>query len=327
MSENKLFPTNDNQPECGVAGVECSVSGNFYKHLPAVSLLEGPYITQSMPNAHTNPIQEMLSHLFQLSSEEDHNTGHQIDIRTDSRGVHVLGHVYQPTGRHHSPDAKSITVDIEWGSTIDNGGKIVGGSPNTRRLSSEASARCLQKALFMPKANSQPLSKLIEVEVEDSSEEEEEESVNEEKGSERTAVVQKQSTQQTSTFRIQNWIPIKYKEALVFCPGYNSCMEASLKNLGQFLAMTKLSGHVYPIVFAWPGSKNVGYKYASQISATKRNEENMLKLVTGLKEAGIDRINFLTHSMGVQTLMHVFRDTFDDEGNFVSRSDVSKVST
>jgi len=100
-------------------------------------------------------------------------------------------------------------------------------------------------------------------------------------------------------------------------------LESSLKNFGQFLAMTKLSEHVYPIVFQWPGSKNVGYSYASKISATDINQQSMLKLVKGLGAAGVKRIHFMTHSMGVQTLLGAFRDKYDECGTRIGRSDVS----
>ena len=90
---------------------------------------------------------------------------------------------------------------------------------------------------------------------------------------------------------------MKYKEALIFLPGYNFSMNGALKTIGQFLAMTRLSAHVYPIVYVWPGSKNVGYAYASKISATQNNQVAMLKLIRGIKEAGINRVSFLTHSV------------------------------
>lgn len=100
-------------------------------------------------------------------------------------------------------------------------------------------------------------------------------------------------------------------------------MKDSLQNFGQFLAMTKLSHHVYPFVFVWPGSYNLGYSYASKASATEINQQNMLKLVKGIGAAGIHRIHFMTHSMGVQTLMGAFRDKYDSNGKMIGRSDVS----
>ena len=52
-------------------------------------------------------------------------------------------------------------------------------------------------------------------------------------------------------------------------------MENALKNLGQFLSMTKLSGSVYPVVYCWPGSKNVGYFYATEKATSEINEQNI----------------------------------------------------
>jgi len=97
--------------------------------------------------------------------------------------------------------------------------------------------------------------------------------------------------------------------------------------MGQMLAMTKLSQHVYPIVFVWPGSINLGYSYASKASASDINQESVLKLVSGLKESGITRVHFLTHSMGVQTFLGAFQDKVDDSGKITGRSEVSKYFT
>jgi len=67
--------------------------------------------------------------------------------------------------------------------------------------------------------------------------------------------------------------------------------------------------------------------FASKISFTDINQQNMLKLVCGLKEAGITRVHFLTHSMGVKTLMGAFNDKYDDDGKWIGRSEVSKCFT
>jgi hypothetical protein len=252
-----------------VASIECSISGSFYKHLPSATLIEGPFVVDNMPSAHTNPVREMLSHLIQLSNEEQ-NTG-QIDIRSDGRGVYIPGYVYGPTGRQHSSDTSSIVIDVEWG----NGENIVGGSIHSSEASKRVSARALQKSLFMPpNAKKSLLSSVIEVEVDDSSVDDDE-NVDEK---EHRAEQYQNNKQRIVSMSVKNWVPARYKEALIFFPGYNFAMETALKNFGQFLAMTKLSGQVYPIMFVWPGSKNVGYKYASQISATDINEENVLKL-------------------------------------------------
>jgi len=343
FEKNNFYPTNDqNPPECGVASVECSVSGSFYKHLPDATLIEGPYITDFMPTKQNNPIREVLSHLFHVgeaSEDADHisNDGRGVSTikiqATDPRGIQVLGHVHKPTGRFYSPDTKSITVDVEWDLSANERTTDTGSiqRPQSGKFTPRASYRCLQKTLFMPKATTAPLSTLVEVEMEESSEEEnifDEEDLDALEGqrheSAETTIDREHSPQMTTaTLRVQNWVPYMYKEALVFCPGYNTCMKSALQSLGQFLAMTKLSQHVYPFVFVWPGSKNVGFSLASKIAASDINQQNMLKLVKGLGAAGIDKVHFMTHSMGAQTLLGAFRDKYDENGKCIGRSDVS----
>ena len=329
FAKNKFRPTNDNPPECGVASVECSVSGSFYKHLPIVTLIEGPYVAESIVTKSTehNPVREVLGHMIvgQASEHVDHysNEGDRIAsinvLATDPRGVQVLGHCYQPTGRYYDPGATSITIDVEWGV----GGE--GERPGIR-AQRKPSARILQKTLFMPKAHSvsRPFSKLVEVEVECSDEELCE---YEEAGDDNVGKRYQSHLNKTATMRVRDWSPVAYKEALIFFPGYNFTMQGALKTFGQFLAMTKLTGHVYPFVFVWPMSFNLGYKFASKISATEINVENVLKLLCGLKEAGISRVHFLTHSMGVQTLLAAFQDKYDENGKYVGRSEVSRCFT
>ncbi|KAL7532680.1 hypothetical protein ACHAWF_004208 [Thalassiosira exigua] len=278
FSKNKFVCTNHEQsPECGVASVECSVSGSFYKHLPRATIIEGPYAVESMPTDRTNPIREVLSNMFcmgEACEDADHTNDDgagvsTIKIRaTDPRGVQVLGHVYQPTGRFYAPDAKSITVDVDWGNTgneTNTDASPAGERPELGKMAPRPSVRFMQKTLFMPKSEPTPLSKLVEVEVEDSDDENSDEEANDlEEGlpqSAEIASVKRQQPQEvrTATLRVRNWTPYVYKEALVFLPGYNSTTEARLQSFGQFLAMTKLSRHVYPFVFLTPGSRGPGY--------------------------------------------------------------------
>lgn len=52
------------------------------------------------------------------------------------------------------------------------------------------------------------------------------------------------------------WIRIKTKDALIFLPGFNSWPKHSLESFGQMMAMApKLSMHVYPVLFTWPGAQ------------------------------------------------------------------------
>ncbi|KAL7542198.1 hypothetical protein ACHAWF_007113 [Thalassiosira exigua] len=271
---------------------------------------------------------QVLSRLFyagEAANESNHSNTINIQA-TDPRGVQVLGHVYEPTGRLYSPSVKTITVEVEWGSKPQGACAFQRPDKKGRRVS----ARCLQKTLFMPNTATN-LSDLVQVEVDDSIPADSGDDLDEleqqahplEHAVESQEEVEGTHQTKTATLRVQNWVPSLYKEAVIFCPGYNSCMEASLQNFGQFLAMTKLSTNFYPFVFVWPGSSNLGYFEASKISATDINQQNMLKLVKGLGECGIRRVHFMTHSMGVQTLLGAFGDKYDEHGKRIGRSDVS----
>jgi len=121
--------------------------------------------------------------------------------------------------------------------------------------------------------------------------------------------------------KVGNWIAAPQKEALIYFSGFNSTLEKSLKNFGQFLAMTRVADHVYPIVFAWPGGNALTYRYAAEISGSARNVELLGDLLVELRQAGIRHIHFMSHSMGVQTLLHALHDTSPDG----ERSAVSKL--
>ena len=118
---------------------------------------------------------------------------------------------------------------------------------------------------------------------------------------------------------VQDWISTPHKGALVYFPGFNSPLKQSLETLGQFMAMTKVTNHVHPIIFGWPNGQVPTYLHASAISHSERNKENLLQLIRGLASAGIRHVHFLSHSMGVQTMLGGFEDKADG-----SRSDISQ---
>ncbi|CAB9500532.1 Alpha/beta hydrolase of unknown function (DUF900) [Seminavis robusta] len=114
-----------------------------------------------------------------------------------------------------------------------------------------------------------------------------------------------------ASLRIQDWIPAPHKDALIFFPGYKVPLKNALEALGQFIAMTRLDSRVYPIIFGWPCGQRFSYHLASQQAATEPNYENLLALVQGLQSAGIRNVHFMSHSMGVQTLLGGFADKED----------------
>ena len=106
---------------------------------------------------------------------------------------------------------------------------------------------------------------------------------------------------------------------MVYIGGFNCPLNQALENLGQFMAMTKLDAHVYPILYEWPVGTVLSYHPASRASHREPNRKNFLKLMQGLQNAGIRNVHFMSHSMGAQTLVGSFCDK--PEG---SRSDVSR---
>lgn len=303
FGSNKLIPSNTKQARCGVATVECSVQGAFYKNLPAVSELFGPEDKES------------LSECFRYMVHLDVGQRNHVEINaSDPRGVEVPGHVFATTGLPFSNESDEIVVNV---------------IREAEKFSID------ENDDFMPLSTRHLLRTQEYVLVREQPESSEEPGLGQDSNDSGNTVdgaadeqvthhneVHEEQTGKRETFshlEVQNWISSPHKEALVFLPGFNSCLEKSLKNFGQFMAMTKVSEHVYPIIFAWPNGQVPTYRHASAISASDRNKELFLQLMCGLSTAGIRHIHFMTHSLGVQTLLSAFGDKMDG-----SRSDVSK---
>lgn len=86
------------------------------------------------------------------------------------------------------------------------------------------------------------------------------------------------------------------------------------------LAMApKLNQHVYPIIFTWPGAQVLTYRNASSISASENNRKYFLQMLNSLAAEGITNIHFVSHSLGVQTLMNCFENNADGTPSPVSQ--------
>jgi hypothetical protein len=299
---NKLIPSNTKPARCGVATVECSVQGAFYKNLPAVSELFGPEDKESLS--------ECFRYMVHLAVEQRNH----VEINaSDPRGIEVLGRVYAPTGLPFTDEPNEIVVNVQREvekSSIDENDDFMPPS-SRRRLSTQEYVLIRDQ----PKSSGEPfLGQNSNTNSENVDGEADKQAIVDNKLQEEQA-----GTPETfAHLEVQNWISSPHKEALVFLPGFNSCLEKSLQNFGQFMAMTKILEHAYPIIFAWPNGQVLTYRHASAISASDRNKELFLQLMRGLSTAGIRHIHFLTHSLGVQTLLSSFGDKVDG-----SRSDVS----
>ena len=123
----------------------------------------------------------------------------------------------------------------------------------------------------------------------------------------------RQASTSTMQLEVKNWCRINTKDALILIPGFNSTLQHSLETFGQMLAMTKqLLQHVYPICYQYPGALIPTYRHASHIAASENNKKYFLQLLKGLQTEGIQRVHFITHSLGVQPLMNAFADNSSD---------------
>ena len=354
-------------PTCGVASVECSVSGAFYNHLPEATLLEGPYACDEgedsgKPDCYKNAIQQCIRDLnpIKIEASEMEEGSPNIEIRAgDPRGIQVVGHMYQPTGKFFASDTNQITVQVN--RTRNRG---LSKSSQYEALARQPTMRFSRKTMFLPKVPSKRNSlfgKLVMVDIDESDNEDgDEDKVGEESGEVELVKAKSADTDEslhaakpeksnnsnnsnsiydkinqagfspapvaqntTVSLRVQDWIPAEHKEALIFLPGYNSCTKDRLENFGQFLAMSKMSSRVYPFVFCWPGSVGPGYFEASRVAGTSKNSDNLLKLVASIRSAGIRTVHFMTHSMGAQALLGAFQDEYNEKGERQGRSHLS----
>jgi hypothetical protein len=297
FSTVKFWPTSERPSRCGIASVECSVSGKFYNELPRAEYLMAPVLFDEKTS-----MEEICSNLTHIGTEGDLNVLH---IRTnDPRGVQVEGFIHARTGKATS-DVDEIVV------------KFKREHENIQKAESP-----IHSLKFMPRSRSYSGGvKVEDIAVLDEAEESEglDESVF-------SFTTDDDELEDRSQFHppaklsmtIDGWIPCKQKEALIFLAGFNCSLQESLQNFGQFIAMTKLDSHVYPILFRWPSGQVVSYHSASRASHSNQNRQNFLHLLKGLQYAGIRNVHIVTHSMGAQTVLGAFCDKSDG-----SRSDVS----
>ena len=79
----------------------------------------------------------------------------------------------------------------------------------------------------------------------------------------------------------------------------------------QMFSMSKLSSHVIPIIYQYPGASLLTFRWAELICATEQNQKHFLQMLKGLRQEGIQNVHFLTHSLGVEPLMNAFEESTD----------------
>ena len=306
FDKNGLRPSNNLPPRIGVAGVECSVYGNFYSHLPEATQLYGPLVVggEDERGETGGAMADICSQLLHLDLDEEGESA-RVEIRADDpRGVQVLRHLHVPTGVHFSKESKQVVVVVS-----RNKGEGV-----------SASAQNWQRPSFLPRSSGSTKERIMIQErnplADEFLETQQVEEMDHQNGPINYGRIRKSRTK----LEVRDWARQPQKAALVFFPGFSSPLKKSLEAFGQFVAMTKLAQHVYPIVYGWPSGTLLSYRRASTASATERNGENALEMFRGLLAAGVHDIHLLSHSMGSQTLLSVFRNK--DDG---TRSEVSSL--
>lgn len=352
-------------PTCGVASVECSVSGSFYNHLPEATLIEGPYYSDKsdFPWCYKNAIKQCIEDLDPIGLEEllgDKGLP-TIEIRAeDTRGIEVVGHVYEPTGKNFDANCESLVVQVT--RSDDPGGPVImqsasetsshnsigAGRNRYEMFTKQPTMRFSRNMMHLPREN---LSKrpsffgghVILADIEESGDENnssnsnhnadpEKGNSNNEKDDDQKNLLEfhiskpppPNANNKVTTLQVKDWAPAEHKDAVIFLAGYNSCTRDRLENFGQFLAMSKLSSKVYPFVFCWPGGIGPGYFQASQTAGNDKNFDNFHKLVASIRAAGIHNVHLMTHSMGAQCLLGAFQDRYDENGNLLGRSKISE---
>ena len=310
FADNKLVPTNEKPATFGVASVECSVQGAFLRNLPAASELFGPNPVMKEEEEDEGVgecLAQCFRHMVELHTEQEQNT--YLTVKADDpRGVEVLGHVYKPTGLPLTTEPTQIVIHVQR-------------EDETNTPASSETEDCMPFSSF----TSKEMEHVLILEDSGRNGEEAKGGVDDLKESKETESINSQlmrpsvSRKAFARLEVQDWTPSLHKEALVFFPGFNSPLSKSLQSLGQFMAMTKVMDHVHPIIFQWPNGQVPTYRLASAISASDRNKKHFLQLVRGLASTGIRHVHFLSHSMGVQTMLAGFQDKEDG-----SRSDISQ---
>ena len=276
---NKLFPTNEQPPRCGVIGVECSIAGDFYSHLPEASLVVGPKVDgEGLTIGECCRLLDGPSASAGAGIANEPTTALHI-TSDDPRGIQVGGHVYAPTGLPFTKRLNQIVI------------KVVAGK--------------------------RPEYEILERPADD--EENGLDTVTRPETDAGTSTGNENDTPSSRlTLEVRNWAKIQTRDALIFLPGFNSWLKHSAETLGQMIAMTNLSKHVYPILFSWPGGQVPTYRKASAISASHNNRKYFLNMLRGLQQEGIQNIHILTHSLGVQTLMNAFENESENQPSEVS---------
>mmetsp|Transcript_23782 Transcript_23782/g.35977 ORF Transcript_23782/g.35977 Transcript_23782/m.35977 type:complete len:884 (-) Transcript_23782:3-2654(-) len=371
FTENKSKPTNLLPARMGVASVECSVQGAFYRHVPEVRLFFDEQITvkdESMhdffpvvSSNHISTVEALKKCLPYLETTDINSSDGDVKNTTitiklnDPRGIQVEGHVNAITSNYYSTDVHEVVVQIVskgkdfknkermrarrgvtsmpisparfsfYGGTHENDDERSVLSDVCEEDTTDVSvdgnnimATTIATGTYSNKNNTDKhdmaKEKPIPDDIETSKADTEEFKMHSNMAfAENRVSSSEPEVDRNCHLEVQGWLPSQQKEALILLPGLGNSMKKSLKCFGQFIAMTKLSEHIYPIIFGWPTASVITYRYACSAANDKRTVEHFLQLVEGLAASGIRRVHFLSHSMGGMSLIAAL--TNEDDGD------------
>jgi len=296
FESTKLWPTNKLRVECGVASVECSVSGAFYNELPEARFFIGPF-----PFDLKMSIREIYDSLLTIHQKE--KTQSLSIIAENSGGIQIEGHIHAATGRSIQ-QVEEVLVRVK---------KEVSNPPRHPTLPMISSITGIEKFFIQEEENEAspdtyraPTAQATTAQRPDSN-------------YEHAKVVEGRiSMPPQISLEVEGWVQSEKKDVLIFFPGFNCSLKNALEGFGQLLAMTKLDSQVYPILFNWPAGQVLTYHSASRAAHSERNYSNFCQLLNGLRHEGFRNVHLMSHSMGAQTLLGVLVDKKDG-----SRSDSS----
>lgn len=107
-------------------------------------------------------------------------------------------------------------------------------------------------------------------------------------------------------------------EAVLFVPGFNTSVQASLKSLGQFLCLGNLSPDYKCIVFSWPGGSLLQFPWAVGVAENVQTTYDLIQAIRELAIAGITKVHILCHSLGGRVVMSAvsrFDQVFKPQGD------------
>eukprot|EP00591_Stephanopyxis_turris_P016149 CAMPEP_0195540258 /NCGR_PEP_ID=MMETSP0794_2-20130614/50480_1 /TAXON_ID=515487 /ORGANISM="Stephanopyxis turris, Strain CCMP 815" /LENGTH=595 /DNA_ID=CAMNT_0040674323 /DNA_START=499 /DNA_END=2282 /DNA_ORIENTATION=- len=242
FTENRFHPNNQEPPQWGIASVECSIHGEFYNHLPTASneMLLGPSVVEK------NSVAEMCGWLQKAvaKQEDKHELNTSVEVSTrDHRGLQVLGHFFKPTGKLFSKESNQVVIDVIHRSEKESSlrsSRFMPSSPHPGSIFSQDEMEELELS-STSRDLEEPLLSAEEDRTEPNGDGNNEKGVSKSAHADYSEGDQHRVMVDFASLEVQNWTRSPLKAALVYIPGFNSCLKNALETLGQFMAMTSLS--------------------------------------------------------------------------------------